>query len=88
MPPIILDSVVERVAQKLNNKDEPPRISPATVQAAAEKYRLLETRVAVGRLPSSKKLCDSAERRAAVLLECTAREMQQNTSNGQPQQSA
>jgi len=86
MPPIILDSVVERVAQKVNHNKEERVISPATVQAAAEKYRLLETRVPVGRLPSSKKLCDSAERRAAVLLECTARERQNNTNDGRQQQ--
>ena len=62
MPPLILQSVVRDVAEKLQQK-ETVSIDKTTLRKAEEQYRILTTKVPVGKLQF-----DSPERRAAVLL--------------------
>lgn len=68
MPPSILQNVVEQVVSKLQTQHPGLQIPSSVIRQAAEKHRLLNTRVRVGSLPG-----DSSEKRAAVLLEWTMR---------------
>jgi hypothetical protein len=72
---IITQNVVERVVNALRDQQPGLHISAEVIRKASEQYRLLETRMRVGSIklqPASQK--DSAERRAAALLEYCSRQ--------------
>jgi hypothetical protein len=74
--PLCLQSTVERMARKLlpnqykkNNSSNSNNAAGVSLSVVEDQFRLLGTRIAVGRLLGGGNVVDTAERRAAVLLQ-------------------
>jgi hypothetical protein len=80
MPPTILNDAVQQVVDKLsrlNGGHNIHRIPEPLLDRAREQVRILQTRVALGKLGRH----DRPERRAAIVLEYVVRQSQSSSSN-------
>jgi hypothetical protein len=78
MPPTILNDAVQQVVDKLSRLNDNIHIPEPLAARAREQVRILQTRVAVGKLGPH----DRPEVRAAIVLEYVVRQSQSSNSNG------
>jgi hypothetical protein len=76
MPPTILRDSVQQVVEKLTRLHSSMHIPEPLLARAREQVRILQTRVAVGKLGAH----DRPERRAAIVLEYVVRQSQNQST--------